>query len=59
MNGFRKKTYNKKPKLLKIAIKVDNQAKNYNKQLSKCMNKLDRNKYILFYLYSIKLVEIY
>ena len=30
MNGFRKKTYNKKPKLLKIAIKVDNQAKNYN-----------------------------
>tara|TARA_Y100000590_G_scaffold467451_1_gene646415 strand:+ start:2534 stop:3151 length:618 start_codon:yes stop_codon:yes gene_type:complete len=48
MNGFRKKTYNKKPKLLKIAIKVDNQAKNYNKQLSKCMNKLDRNKYILF-----------
>ena len=47
-NGFRKKTYKKKPELLKTASKVEKQAQNYNKQLSKCMSKLDRNKYILF-----------
>jgi len=48
MNGFRKKTYKKKPKLLKIASRVEKQSQTYNKQLSKCMSKLDRNKYILF-----------
>ncbi len=48
MNGFRKKTYKKKPELLKIASRVEKQSQTYNKQLSKCMNKLDRNKYILF-----------
>ena len=48
MNGFRKKTYKKKPELLKIASRVEKQAQTYNKQLSKCMSKLDRNKYILF-----------
>ena len=47
-NGFRKKTYKKKPELLKTASKVEKQAQAYNKQLSKCMSKLDRNKYILF-----------
>ena len=47
-NGFRKKKYKKKPKLLKTASKVEQQAETYNKQLSKCMSKLDRNKYILF-----------
>ena len=47
-NGFRKKTYKKKPELLKTASKVEKQAQTYNKQLSKCMSKLDRNKYILF-----------
>ena len=47
-NGFRKKTYKKKPGLLKTASKVEKQAQAYNKQLSKCMSKLDRNKYILF-----------
>ena len=46
-NGFRKKTYKKKPELLKTASKVEKQAQTYNKQLSKCMSKLDRNKYIL------------
>ena len=48
MNGFRKKTYKTKTKLLKIASRVEKQAETYNKQLSKCMSKLDRNKYILF-----------
>ena len=47
-NGFRKKTYKKKPELLKTASKVEKQAQTYNSQLSQCMNKLDRNKYILF-----------
>ena len=48
INGFRKKTYKKKTQLLKIATKVNKQAQTYNRQLSKCMNKLDRNKYIIF-----------
>ena len=48
MNGFRKKTYKTKTKLLKTAGRVEKQAQTYNKQLSKCMSKLDRNKYILF-----------
>ena len=48
MNGYRKKTYKKKPALLKIAGKVEKQAQIYNGQLSQCMSKLDRNKYILF-----------
>ena len=48
MNGFRKKTYKTKTKLLKTASRVEKQAQTYNKQLSKCMSKLDRNKYILF-----------
>ena len=48
INGFRKKTYKKKPQLLKTASRVEKQAKTYNSQLSKCMSKLDRNKYILF-----------
>ncbi len=47
-NGYRKKTYKKKAKLLKTASKVEKQAQTYNSQLSKCMSKLDRNKYILF-----------
>ena len=48
MNGFRKKTYKKKLQLLKTASRVEKQAQTYNRQLSKCMSKLDRNKYILF-----------
>ena len=48
MNGYRKKTYKKKPRLLKIASKVDKQSQIYNRQLSKCMSTIDRNKYILF-----------
>ena len=48
LNGFRKKTFTKKPTLLKTARKVEKQAQTYNSQLSQCMNKLDRNKYILF-----------
>ena len=48
LNGFRKKTYKKKSQLLKTASRVEKQAQTYNRQLSKCMGKLDRNKYILF-----------
>lgn len=48
INGYRKKTYKKKPDLLRTARKVEKQSKNYNIQLSKCINKLDKNKYILF-----------
>ena len=48
INGFRNKTYKKKQKLLKIASRVNKQAQTYNNELSKCMSKLDRNKYILF-----------
>ena len=48
INGFSKKTFKKKPHLLKTASRVEKQAQIYNKQLSKCMSKLDRNKYILF-----------
>ena len=48
MNGYRKKTYKKKTGLLKIASKVDKQSQIYNRQLSKCMSEIDRNKYILF-----------
>ena len=44
----RKKSFKKKPHLIKTASKVSKQAATYNKQLSKCMSKLDRNKYILF-----------
>ena len=43
-----KKHIKKKTQLLKIATKVNKQAQTYNRQLSKCMNKLDRNKYIIF-----------
>ena len=43
-----KKTFTKKLTLLKTARKVEKQAQTYNSQLSQCMNKLDRNKYILF-----------
>tara|TARA_B100000315_G_C14509675_1_gene556360 strand:+ start:80 stop:697 length:618 start_codon:yes stop_codon:yes gene_type:complete len=48
LNGYRKKSFKKKPHLIKTASKVSKQAATYNKQLSKCMSKLDRNKYILF-----------
>ena len=48
LNGYRKKTYKKKSQLLKTASNVNKQAVTYNRQLSKCMSKLDRNKYILF-----------
>ena len=48
INGFRNKTYKKKQKLLKTASRVKKQEQTYNNQLSKCMSKLDRNKYIIF-----------
>ena len=39
--GFRNKTYNKKPWLIKVARKVDRLAKTYHTQLSKCEDELN------------------
>ena len=46
--AIEKKHIKKKIQLLKTASRVEKQAQTYNSQLSKCMSKLDRNKYILF-----------
>lgn len=40
--GFKRKTYKKKPWLMKIARKVDNRAKAYRAQLKKCEGSLDK-----------------
>ena len=40
--GFKRKTYKKKPWLMKVARKVDNRAKSYHTQLAKCEDSLDR-----------------
>ena len=39
--GFRKKTFNKKPWLIKVAKKVDKLAKTYHTQLSRCEDELN------------------
>jgi len=39
--GYRRKTYNKKKWLLKVAAKVNRNAKRYRGQLSRCRKKLD------------------
>jgi len=39
--GFRKKTYKKKPWLIKVAKKVDKLAKTYHTQLSRCEDELN------------------
>jgi hypothetical protein len=39
--GYSRKTYNKKPWLLKVATKVANQAWTYSKQLKSCQEDLD------------------
>lgn len=39
--GYKRKTYNKKPWLLKVARKVDNNAKRYAAQLQKCKAELE------------------
>jgi len=40
--GYSRSSYNKKPKLLKVAQKVKRQAEIYGAQLKKCSPKLDR-----------------
>jgi hypothetical protein len=40
--GFKRKTYKKKPWLMKVARKVDNRAKAYHTQLKKCEDSLDK-----------------
>ncbi len=40
--GFKRKTYKKKPWLMKVARKVDNRAKSYHTQLSRCEDSLDK-----------------
>ena len=40
--GFKRKTYKKKAWLMKVARKVDNRAKSYHTQLSRCEDALDK-----------------
>lgn len=40
--GFKRKSYNKKPWLIKVARKVDARAKSYSAQLKKCEGDLDK-----------------
>ena len=42
------KYYKKNKKLIRLAKKVEKQSKIYKKQLSKCKNTLNKNKYIIF-----------
>jgi len=44
--GFKRKTYNKKPWLIKVAKKVASRAAAYKSQLAKCENDLDRGWWI-------------
>jgi len=39
--GFKRKTYNKKPWLIKVARKVEKRAKRYSAQLKKCQQELE------------------
>jgi hypothetical protein len=39
--GYKRKTYNQKPWLLKVARKVDTRAKSYHTQLARCEDELD------------------
>ena len=39
--GYKRKTYNQKPWLIKVAKKVDELAKNYHTQLSRCEEELN------------------
>lgn len=39
--GYKRKTYNSKPWLKKVAIKVKNKASAYNQQLKRCQDQLD------------------
>ena len=41
--GFKKKSYQRKPWLMKVALKVDDNAKRYKRQLNQCSTELDSN----------------
>ena len=41
--GFKKKSYQRKPWLMKVARKVDDNAKRYKRQLNQCSTELDSN----------------
>jgi len=47
--GFNKKSYRKKPWLIKIAKKVDNNAKRYKQQLGQCASALNSNRVWKFF----------
>ena len=40
--GYKRKTYNNKPWLLKVARNVDNNAKRYRAQIGRCQDELER-----------------
>ena len=42
--GFKRKTYTRKPNLLKVARRVEQTARNYGWQLKKCKAELDDNR---------------
>ena len=42
------KNYKKNKRVIKLAKKVDKQSKIYKKQLSNCINSLNKNRYIIF-----------
>ena len=42
------KHYKKNKKVIKLAKKVEKQSNIYKKQLFRCKNSLDKNKYIIF-----------
>ena len=42
------KNYKKNKKVISLAKKVERQSNIYKKQLSKCINSLNNNKYIIF-----------
>lgn len=42
--GFKRKSYNKKPQLLKVARKVEQQAKDYGWQLKQCRSELENGR---------------
>ena len=42
------KYYKKNKKVINLAKKVEKQSYTYKKQLSKCKNSLNKNKYIIF-----------
>ncbi len=44
--GFKRKTYNKKPWLIKVAKKVASRASTYKTQLDRCEDRLDRGWWI-------------